>query len=38
VAATLRDGRNNMPEFATSFTPEQIRDLAAFVGERIARE
>ncbi len=38
VAAAIRDGRNYMPGFAPSFTPAQIRDLAAFVVARIARE
>jgi mono/diheme cytochrome c family protein len=37
VAATIRDGRNSMPAFSTLLTPAQIRDVAAFVAERIAR-
>jgi len=30
---TVTAGRNNMPPFGTAFTPEQIRDVSAFVVE-----
>jgi quinohemoprotein ethanol dehydrogenase len=32
---TLEGGRNNMPAFAGVLTPEQIRDVAAYVVERL---
>ncbi len=34
LAATIQTvtaGRNNMPPFSASFTPEQIRDVSAYV-------
>jgi alcohol dehydrogenase (cytochrome c) len=32
---TVTEGRNNMPAFRTSFTPEQIRDVSAYVMETL---
>lgn len=37
VAATVSRGRNNMPAMGAVFTPEQLRDVAAYVAQRIAR-
>jgi mono/diheme cytochrome c family protein len=34
---TITAGRNNMPPFGSSFTPEQIRDVSAYVVEALAR-
>jgi alcohol dehydrogenase (cytochrome c) len=34
--ATVAAGRNNMPPFAAAFTPEQLRDVSAFVVEGLA--
>jgi quinohemoprotein ethanol dehydrogenase len=34
---TVTDGRNNMPAFRSSFTPEQIRDVSAYVVQTLAR-
>ncbi len=34
---TVTAGRNNMPPFRTAFTPEQIRDVSAYVVETLAR-
>jgi quinohemoprotein ethanol dehydrogenase len=34
---TVTAGRNDMPPFRTSFTPEQIRDVSAFVVEVLGR-
>jgi mono/diheme cytochrome c family protein len=36
VIQTVTTGRNNMPPFSTAFTPEQIRDVSAYVVERLA--
>jgi mono/diheme cytochrome c family protein len=36
--ATVTSGRNNMPPFSSAFTPEQIRDVAAYVVEALARQ
>ena len=33
---TVTSGRNNMPPFGTAFTPEQIRDVSAYVVEALA--
>ena len=33
---TVTAGRNNMPPFGTAFTPEQIRDVSAYVVEALA--
>jgi mono/diheme cytochrome c family protein len=30
---TVTEGRNNMPPFSTLFTPEQIRDVSAYIVE-----
>jgi len=41
VAATIQTvtaGRNTMPSFAANFTPEQIRDVSAYVVEVLARQ
>ncbi len=37
VLQVATEGRNAMPAFGTSLTPEQIRDVAAFVIERLAK-
>jgi quinohemoprotein ethanol dehydrogenase len=40
LAATIQTvtaGRNNMPPFSTAFTPEQIRDVSAYVAEALGR-
>jgi mono/diheme cytochrome c family protein len=37
VLQVASEGRNAMPAFGTSLTPEQIRDVAAFVIERLAK-
>jgi mono/diheme cytochrome c family protein len=34
---TVTAGRNDMPPFRTAFTPEQIRDVSAYVIEALAR-
>jgi alcohol dehydrogenase (cytochrome c) len=34
---TVTEGRNTMPAFRTAFTPEQIRDVSAYVVETLAR-
>jgi alcohol dehydrogenase (cytochrome c) len=34
---TVTAGRNNMPSFRSSFTPEQIRDVSAFVVTALAK-
>jgi alcohol dehydrogenase (cytochrome c) len=36
VAQTVTAGRNTMPPFRSAFTPEQIRDVSAFVYETLA--
>jgi quinohemoprotein ethanol dehydrogenase len=36
VIQTVTAGRNDMPPFRTSFTPEQIRDVSAYVVEALA--
>jgi quinohemoprotein ethanol dehydrogenase len=36
VIQTVTAGRNDMPPFRTSFTPEQIRDVSAYVIEAMA--
>ena len=33
---TVTAGRNTMPPFSTTFTPEQIRDVSAYVVEALA--
>ena len=33
---TVTAGRNNMPPFSSAFTPEQIRDVSAYVVEVLA--
>ena len=38
VAAVVTDGRNNMPSFSTLLTPVEIRDVAAYVAEQLARQ
>ncbi len=37
VLQVASEGRNAMPAFGSSLTPEQIRDVAAFVIERLAK-
>ena len=37
VLQVASEGRNAMPAFGTSLTPEQIRDVAGFVIERLAK-
>jgi alcohol dehydrogenase (cytochrome c) len=34
---TVTNGRNNMPPFRSAFTPEQIRDVSAYVVATLAR-
>jgi mono/diheme cytochrome c family protein len=34
---TVTEGRNNMPAFRTAFTPEQIRDVSAYVVETLVK-
>jgi alcohol dehydrogenase (cytochrome c) len=34
---TVTEGRNTMPAFRTAFTPEQIRDVSAYVVETLVR-
>jgi mono/diheme cytochrome c family protein len=36
VTQTVTAGRSDMPPFRTSLTPEQIRDVSAFVLEALA--
>ena len=36
VVQTVTAGRNTMPPFRTAFTPDQIRDVSAFVYETLA--
>jgi quinohemoprotein ethanol dehydrogenase len=36
VIQTVTAGRNNMPPFSATFAPEQIRDVSAYVVERLA--
>jgi mono/diheme cytochrome c family protein len=33
---TVTAGRNNMPPFRSAFTPEQIRDVSAYVVQALA--
>ena len=33
---TVTAGRNNMPPFSSAFTPEQIRDVSAYVVQSLA--
>ena len=33
---TVTAGRNTMPQFGTTFTPDQIRDVSAYVVEVLA--
>ena len=33
---TVSAGRNNMPPFSGSFTPQQIRDVSAYIVETFA--
>ncbi len=35
IAETIARGRGNMPPFAAIFTPEQLRDVAAYVSQTI---
>lgn len=35
IASTIATGKGNMPPFADIFTPEQLRDVAAYVAARI---
>jgi mono/diheme cytochrome c family protein len=37
VMQTVAAGRNNMPPFSAAFTPEQIRDVSAYVVEKLGR-
>ena len=37
VATTIAQGRNNMPALGALFTAEQLRDVAGYVAQRIAR-
>jgi cytochrome c6 len=34
--AVMTDGRNTMPAFGELYTPQQMRDIAAYVVERLA--
>ena len=34
---TVTAGRNNMPPFGATLTPEQIRDVSAYVVETLGR-
>ena len=38
VAAVVAEGRNNMPALSTLLTPVDIRDVAAYVAESLAKE
>ena len=35
AVAVLVTGRNNMPNFSTALTAEQLRDVSAFVVDRL---
>jgi mono/diheme cytochrome c family protein len=35
IAITIASGKGNMPPFADIFTPEQLRDVAAYVATRL---
>jgi len=35
--ATVTNGRNNMPAFRSAFTPDQVRDVSAYVVEALAK-
>jgi cytochrome c oxidase cbb3-type subunit 3 len=35
IAITIASGKGNMPAFADIFTPEQLRDVAAYVSQRL---
>ena len=35
IAITIASGKGNMPAFADIFTPEQLRDVAAYVAQRL---
>jgi alcohol dehydrogenase (cytochrome c) len=37
VVNTVAQGRRNMPALGAAFTPEQLRDVAGFVSQKIAR-
>jgi len=37
VMQTVGEGRREMPAFSTLLTPEQIRDVAAYVTQRLGR-
>jgi len=37
VVTTVGQGRRNMPALGAAFTPEQLRDVAGFVSQKIAR-
>jgi mono/diheme cytochrome c family protein len=36
VLQPASEGRNAMPSFAATLTPEQIRDVAAYVTQKLA--
>jgi mono/diheme cytochrome c family protein len=36
VVNVISQGRNNMPALGAVFTPEQLRDVAGYVAQRIA--
>ncbi|HET8696145.1 MAG TPA: cytochrome c [Gammaproteobacteria bacterium] len=36
VLGVISDGRNRMPSFRDSYTDQELRDVAAFVAERIS--
>jgi mono/diheme cytochrome c family protein len=38
IAAILRTGRNNMPEFGSVYTVEDIDSIAHFVVEKLIRK
>jgi mono/diheme cytochrome c family protein len=38
VVLTVSEGRNQMPPFAAALTPEQIRDVAAYVATKLVGE
>ena len=37
VLQAVSEGRNSMPALGTTLTAEQIRDVAAYVSERLAK-
>jgi len=38
IAVTIAGGKGNMPAFADIFTPEQLRDVAAYVAARLQQQ